>query len=227
MIYPNNRLKKNECLLILVSIYAVTSVVMNIFANKALSFGTSIIIMDGGLLISWLAFAIPNIILEVYGKRLAKFVSYTVATISFSIFIIGYIITKIPTLSSYSEQSTHFAYIFDNGIRVIISSTIAFILGGLINIHIIDLLKNKTKKDNAINFFKRALVSSIVGQFVDNFLFQFLAFAPIGLSLYEMKCIDIWTAVISSTIVEVSLESIFIIPFTRNITLMLSKLNDD
>lgn len=222
-----NKLRKNDYLIILVSIYAVTSVVMNIFANKALSFGTPIIIMDGGLLISWLAFAIPNIILEVYGKNLAKFVSYVVATISFTIFIIGYIITKIPTLPSYSEQSMHFAYIFDNGIRVIISSSIAFILSGLINIHIIDILKSKIKNDNAIKFFKRAFVSSVVGQFVDNFLFQFLAFAPIGFSLYEMKFIDIWTAVISSTIVEVAIESIFIIPFTRNITLKLSKINDN
>ena len=221
-----NRLNRNEYLLLLVSIYATTSVVMNIFANKALSFGTSIIIMDGGLLISWLAFAIPNIILEVYGTKLAKTVSYIVATISFTIFILGYIITKIPTLPSYAEQSTHFAYIFDNGIRVIISSSIAFIIGGLINIHIIDAMKSKIKNDNAFKFFMRAFLSSVVGQFVDNFLFQFLAFAPIGLSLYEMKFIDIWTAVISSTVIEVLIESIFIIPFTRNITMKLKSMNE-
>ena len=61
-------------------------------------------------------------------------------------------------------------------------------------------------------FFLRAAVSTLLGQFVDNIMFMVLAFAPIGLSVYEMAWIDIFTAVLSGTLIELVVESC-LVPF--------------
>ena len=51
-----------ECLIGLSVIYVAVAVTMNIFCMKALSFGTSVILCDGVLLISWLVFLISNLV---------------------------------------------------------------------------------------------------------------------------------------------------------------------
>lgn len=48
-----NKLTTSDWLVALAVTYTVISVTMNIFCMKALSFGSSFIICDGGLLISW------------------------------------------------------------------------------------------------------------------------------------------------------------------------------
>lgn len=186
---------------------------MNIFCTKPLSFGTEFIFMDAGTLLSWLPFAISHIIVEVYGKEIANKIAIFTAIICFGILLIGLIITYIPTTTNYIEQSNHFKYIFNNGPRIIVASFIAYLFSQIINIYIIDKLKNNIKS----NIIIRGIFSSIISQFLDNLIFQLLAFAPIGLSLYEMRFYDIGTAIIITTIFEVVFESLFISIFTKKI----------
>ena len=61
------KLTSQECLIALSVLYVVVAVMMNILAMKPLSFGSPVIICDGGLLISWGVFMISNIIVEVWG----------------------------------------------------------------------------------------------------------------------------------------------------------------
>ena len=98
----------------------------------------------------------------------------------------------------------------------------AFWVGNLVNVHIIFRIKTaleKRRKDNRVRFFLRAAFSTLIGQLVDNALFMVLAFAPIGLSLYEMAWFDIMTSVFSGTVIELVIESCFVpfltIPLTR------------
>ena len=71
------------------SLYVITAVMMNIFAMKALSFGSSVIICDGGLLISWGVFLISNVIVEVWGKRKAVDVATFAALVALVIMLLG------------------------------------------------------------------------------------------------------------------------------------------
>lgn len=203
-------------------IYVAVAVTMNIFCMKALSFGTSVIICDGGLLISWLVFLTSNVIVEVWDERTAVFLSTVAAIVSFVLMVIGRLIVFIPTLPEYAEQEHAFALIFSNGPRTIFASVTAFWVGNLVNAHIIYRIKQaleKRHRDNGVKFFGRAAFSTLVGQFVDNILFMALAFAPIGLSVYEMSWFDIMTAVLSGTILELVVESCFMpfitMPLTR------------
>ncbi len=219
-----NKLTASEWLLALAVTYTVISVTMNIFCMKALSFGTNIIICDGGLLISWGIFLISNVIVEVWGEEKSLRVINIAAVVSFGAMVIGRLIVFIPTLPEYESQAAAYAQIFSNGPRTIISSVTAFWIGNIINVEIIARMKKKAQKgnrDNKVKFFFRASFSTLIGQLLDNAVFMTLAFAPVGLSLYEMAWKDILSSVLSGTVIELLVESTFVplitIPLTRHI----------
>ena len=217
-----NKLSSEDYFLVLSMTFVVIAVSMNIFCMKSLSFGTPIILCDGGLLISWIVFLISNVIVEVWGKeRSVKVVTFT-AFISLFILVLGRLIVFIPSLPEYEEQVKSFENIFSNGPRTIMASVVAFWTGNFINVSIIaKLIKKNADKDNGFLFFFRAVISTLFGQFVDNALFTVLAFAPIGLSVYEMRWVDIYSSVVSSTVIEMVVEACFVplvtIPLTKRI----------
>ena len=207
------KLTSQECLIGLSVIYVVVAVTMNIFCMKSLSFGSSIIICDGGLLISWGVFLISNVIVEVWDKRTAVVLASFAAVVSFIVMVIGRLIVLIPTLPSYDEQAHAFALVFSNGPRTIIASVTAFWVGNYVNVHIIHVIKEslrRKEKANRFFFFLRAAVSTLFGQFADNIVFMALAFGPFGISVYEMAWYDIITAGLSGTVIELVVESFFV-----------------
>ena len=209
------KLSSQECLIGLSVIYVVVAVTMNIFCMKSLSFGSPIIICDGGLLISWGVFLISNVIVEVWDERTSVVLVTFAAVVSFIVMLRARLIVFIPTLPEYADQANAFAMIFSNGPRTIIASVLAFWTGNFVNVHIIYKIKmalERRAKDNRLMFFVRAAFSTLIGQLVDNMLFMVLAFAPIGLSVYEMAWFDIMTAVLSGTVIELVLESC-LVPF--------------
>lgn len=208
-------LSSQECLIGFSVLYVAVAVMMNIFAMKALSFGSPIIICDGGLLISWGVFLISNVIVEVWDERTSMVLVTFAAIVSFAVMLLGRLIVMIPTLPEYAEQANAFALIFSNGPRTILASVTAFWVGNFVNVHIIYKVKlalERKAKDNRLFFFLRAAISTMFGQFADNIIFMVLAFAPIGLSVYEMAWYDIITAVLSGTVIELVVESC-LVPF--------------
>lgn len=209
------KLTSQDCLIGLSSIYVVIAVMMNVFAMKALSFGSSIIICDGGLLISWGVFLVSNVIVEVWDKRTSIVVVTFAAVVALVFLSIGRLIVAIPTLPAYDQQAEAFAMVFSNGPRTIFASVFAFWLGNYVNVHIIHVIKKfleNLKKDNKFFFFLRAAVSTLFGQFVDNIVFMSLAFGPFGISVYEMAWYDILTSALAGTVIELVVESVFV-PF--------------
>lgn len=209
------RVNAQDYLIWLSMAYAVVAVTMNIFCMKSLSFGSSIIICDGGLLISWLVFLISNVVVEVWDEKTSIRIVTFSAVLSFALLVVGRLIVLIPTLPDYADQAYAFSQIFSNGPRTIIASVSAFWVGNYVNVHIIAKIKARLEsqnRDNRLWFFFRAAFSTLVGQLVDNALFMVLAFAPIGLSVYEMAWFDIMTSVLSGTVIELVVESCFV-PF--------------
>lgn len=211
----NRKLSSQDCLIYLSMVYAVVSVTMNIFCMKALSFGTATIVCDGGQLISWIVFLVSNVIVEAWDLKTSMRLVTGTAIISFLAMLLARLIVVIPTLGSYQDQAEAFAMIFSNGPRTILASATAFWVGGFVNVNIIDRIReswSKKHKDSNIMFFFRASFSTLIGQLVDNALFMILAFAPIGLSVYEMAWYDILMAVWYGTLIELVLESC-VVPF--------------
>lgn len=213
------KLTSRDYLVVLSMLYASVSLAMNVFCMKPLSWGTDVVFSDGGQTISWIVFLISNVIVEVWGeKESIKVISFAAIT-TFLLLIIGRLLVMVPVLPEYMEQNNAFSLVFSNGPRTIISSIIAFWIGGFINVEIISFMKKVIRKDGKVQFFLRASFSTLIGQLVDNALFMVLAFAPVGLSLYEMMWKDIISSVIIGTAIELLIESCMV-PF---VTIPLSK----
>ena len=213
------KLTSRDYLVVLSMLYASVSLAMNVFCMKPLSWGTDVVFSDGGQTISWIVFLISNVIVEVWGeKESIKVISFAAIT-TFLLLIIGRLLVMVPVLPEYMEQNNAFSLVFSNGPRTIISSIIAFWTGGFINVEIISFMKKVIRKDGKVQFFLRASFSTLIGQLVDNALFMVLAFAPVGLSPYEMMWKDIISSVIIGTAIELLIESCMV-PF---VTIPLSK----
>lgn len=194
---------KNEILKMCFSIYSGSLIIQNILATKQMDI--FMFTVTTGILISPIVFIIQDVISEIFGYKEAKkmvlygFLMNFVAVILYSVSIL------IPP-SSYWNNQVAFEAILGTTFRITLASFIAYIVGSLTNSKVMVALKNKNEK----NLFFRAISSTIVGQFLDNFLFAFIAFygvLPVN-SLISM--------VIGGTIFEVIYEIVFY-PITKTI----------
>lgn len=208
-----NSISLNEWFAVLVSIFVTTSVVANIFEMKTIGWN-NFALVGGGILFSGSFFGIMQIINEVWGKKLAKRVTVFATIICFMIAIIAQILIYLPGV--YPENNTHFEFIMGQGIRIMIASEIAFLISQFINIIIFDKLRNLTiDRKNKIKFIETSILSTFIGQLIDNLIFTTIAFLPIGVSLFEMTFKDIITSVIIGTTLEMLIQFIIMVPIAR------------
>lgn len=141
--------------------------------------GFGIIIAGGGTLLSWLVFAAMDITTEVWGsKRAIK--SFTIATAAnICVVALMNILLLLPAGSPEGAQAIR--TISAAGLRLTAASAIAFWVGNYINTKV--FARMKRRHTGTKGYEVRAIVSTILGQLVDNLLFNVLAFAPFGLAL--------------------------------------------
>jgi uncharacterized integral membrane protein (TIGR00697 family) len=192
------------------AVYCVFTVVQNLFEMKTL--GTEAFAFGGGGgLLSWATFMIIDITTELFGKK-DTIKLYTFAgLLNLFIVVVAQVIIALPGV--YPDQNEAFRLIFSNGVRTAFASFGAFWVGNFVNMNVMIGMKNRAgNHDTKFLLFVRAVFSTIVGQFVDNALFATLAFAPIGLSAFEMTWKAIFTSSCFGTFMETLNESIFV-PF--------------
>ncbi len=202
--------KKLQMMGYFMAVYCVFTVVQNLFEMKTL--GTEAFAFGGGGgLLSWATFMIIDITTELFGKKDTMKIYTFAGVLNLFIVIVAQIIIALPGV--YPEQNEAFRLIFSNGIRTALASFGAFWVGNYVNMTVMLKMKEQAgTKDNKGLLFVRAVLSTIVGQFVDNILFATLAFAPIGISAFEMTWKAIFTSSCFGTFMETVNESIFV-PF--------------
>ena len=211
-------LTKFQYLSILISIYCVFTVVQNMFEMKTIG-TTTLALMGGGTVVSWIPFMMGDITSEIYGRDTSIKCFTLAGVINLIVVILAQVVILLP--GTYPEQNSAFAQIFSNGIRTVIASFIAAWIGNFINTTIMVRMRDKavaSGRDNGFLFFARAVLSTIVGQFFDNFIFLVIAFAPIGISAFEMNMTDIFSVTITGTLLESAIESCLVPFITRPVT---------
>ena len=211
----------------LVSVYCVIVVLYNIFEYKFFGFtllenvkvlGEPVMIgMGAGTLISWISFLIMDVITEVWGKKTAIKIFTFAMIISITTSFFGMAIAKIGE-PSYGEAIEN---IFGSHPRVTIASAFAFWVGSYINTLIMHVMKtraeDKGKAKNKKLFAFRATTSTLLGQAVDNALFQIIGLAPFGVGFWLASPFG-WTwgmvigSIIVGTILELAIEAA-LVPF--------------
>lgn len=159
-------------------IFCLGTVIMNLSAAKII-FNAWNVAVTGGFILSWLPFLCMDTVAKRFGARAAILLNILSAICN--VFTVAFmaLVAAIPTAEPYVE----FNYIFGAVWFICLSSTVAFIVSGvinsLLNAAVGKLFKNKT---SLVEFFTRSALSTFVGQALDNFIFiagVYVIFAPI------------------------------------------------
>ena len=225
------QIKELQLMSIFMAVYAVFTVIQNLFEMKTLgtpkfAFG------GGGVMLSWATFMIMDITTELFGEKKTMQIYTLAGILNLFIVILSQVIIAIPGV--YPEQNEAFRLIFSNGIRTALASFAAFWCGNFVNMKVMVGMKKvlkESQKSNSFLLFLRAVLSTIAGQTIDNMLFATLAFAPIGLSAFEMTWKDIATSsmvgVFNETVIEMVFVPFITIPIAKQIGKKLDKIDSE
>lgn len=173
-------------------LFIMATITMNLAANKIVWSGINIngtpfVSITGGLFLSWAVFLVMDIITKTYGTKAAIKLTVLGALVNAIAVIFLALIALFPANYPYPGASTHFDTLlgFEAGEaspqpwQILIASTVAYIASGILNAIINGLFGKmfKNNPDGKLAFYCRSYVSTMVGQFVDNFIFAGLAFA--------------------------------------------------
>ena len=173
-----------------VALFAVCTVTMNLAANKIVWSGLKIgdnyfISVTGGVFLSWAVFLIMDLVIKTFGAKAAIKMNLFAALVNaFAVVFLG-IIASVPSDFPFPGASESFDIVFGftgPGVQpwqILISSTVAYVVSGVVNavVHVLIGRRFKKNPDGKVAFLTRSYISTMVGQFVDNFIFTWLAFS--------------------------------------------------
>ena len=194
---------KNKILPVLFGVYCASLMIQNILATKTIDI--AVFTVTTGVLVSPLVFIIQDVTSELYGYEKTKkmillsFVMNFIATLLFQTAIL------LPGSQSFVNQDA-FSTILGSTFRITRASFAAYVTGSLINSKIMVAMKERYSK----SLFVRAITSTLAGQFLDNAIFSFGAFA------FVLPVPVIVSMVIGATLFEVMYEIVFY-PVTKKV----------
>lgn len=202
-----NKIKNKEKFIF--GIYCAALLIQNILALKSIDI--FMFTMTTGILVSPVVFIMQDVETEIFGYKNAKQMILLAYFMNFVFIVLVTIAIKINPSFAYSNQK-QFETIFSTTWRITLASFIAYCIGSLSNAKIMSIKKESR------GLFLRAILSTVVGQLLDNALFSFIAFLGI------LPLNAIYSMVIGATIFETVYEIIFY-PITRKIILKLKDQN--
>lgn len=182
-------------------------ILSNISASNTIDVAPYISLSSAELLFP-ISYIIGDLIVEIYGFKKARKVIITGLIISLFATVFLFLTTLLPT--GYVEYKTVFGSLTGGIIGITIASILAYFVGSITNAYLMQKLKNKHKEKK---FFLRAIVSTIIGEFLDSLIFIFLCcvFAS------EFYLWDrLFAFVLTITAIKVLVELI-IFPITRQL----------
>ncbi len=193
-----------------VTLFVVSVVCMNLLANKTL-LQLDWIALDGGILISWLSFMCMDIITKHFGPKASNSITILASMINLLTCLIFFVASVIP--SNAGDYSV-FDDIFGGTWFILLASTIAFISSAIINNMLNWTIGKAFRKnpDGKLAYATRTYVSTIVGQFLDNFIFSvivFMFFAPVFWDGFHWTLIQCTMCALTGAVAELIMEIIF------------------
>ena len=173
-----------------VALFAVCTVTMNLAANKIVWSGIKIgetyfLSVTGGVFLSWAVFLIMDMVTKTFGAKASIKMNLFGAVVNALAVVFLGVIASVPSEFPFPGASDSFNSVFGftgEGVQpwqILISSTIAYVVSGVVNavVHVLIGRRFKKNPDGKIAFITRSYISTMVGQFVDNFIFTWLAFS--------------------------------------------------
>ena len=200
---------------LIVTLFCVSVVIMNLMASKTIVmtdpawFGVT-----GGILLSWIPFLCMDILNKSYGPKVATKIN--ILALGINLFCVG-VFELVSRFQIGGDPVAYEAFnaTFKQTWQILTASSIAFLVSGVfnnvLNAGIAKLYENdpNDKKE----YYARSYGSTIIAQFIDNFVFASLAFLVFfKFSVGSSFGWTIWAVLGSATfnaILELVMEAIF------------------
>lgn len=135
-----------------------------------------------GVLLWPFVFILTDVINEYYGKRGVRFLSFlAVGLISYAFLMIFLGIKVAPAdfwittkqSEGIADMNNAYGAVFGQGLRIILGSIVAFLVGQVVDVYIFHRIKQMTGEKS---IWLRATGSTVVSQLIDSYVVLFIAF---------------------------------------------------
>lgn len=182
-------------------LFAICLLISNILATKIILIGSWA--APAGVLIFPIAYIINDVIVEVWGYQKARLIIWSGFAVNIMAVLFFTLALVVPAAPFWQNQEA-FATILGSTPRIIAASLLAYLTGSFLNAFVMSKVKILMKgKDFSV----RAILSTLVGEAADSFIFIIIAFA--GNLPFNVLIGMIFTQATIKTIYE-----IVILPFT-------------
>lgn len=193
------------------TLFVVSIVAMNIFANKSINLSVSWLALDCGMIFAWAPFLCMDIVVKHFGPKAAVRLTLISVVISVGMSVMFFLGGFIPGTwgESFNGDMLMINTALDNTVKgnwyIVFGSTLAFITAGIVNSVTNHITGALMKHDTFKVFATRAYVSTFLGQFVDNLVFS-LVVSQVLFGWTFLQCI---TCSLTGAICELLFEVIF------------------
>lgn len=193
-----------------VTVFVVSVICMNLLANKTI-LQNEWIAIDGGFLVSWLAFLCMDTITMYFGPKASTKIAVLATSVNILTCVIFYIASIIP---SNAADYTTLNSILGGTWFILLGSTIAFLASASINNFLNWAIGKAFRKNpnSKLAFTMQSYVSTIIAQFCDNLIFSlivFVGFAPIFWDGFRWTILQCISCAWAGAVLELILQIIF------------------
>lgn len=194
-----------------VAFFVVSVILMNLLANKEINTGISWLALDCGITVSWLSFLAMDMITKGFGAKASIRVSTFAVGVNLLVCSVLFIVSKIPgnwaAFYDYGTENINQSLnaTFGGTWYILLGSTVAFLASAIVNSTINAGIGRLIKKSNFGTYAIRSYVSTLIGQFVDNFVFALI----VSHTFFGWTMIQCLTCAFTGCIVELLCEVVF------------------
>lgn len=191
--------------------FVLAVIFMNLLANKELVH-TPWLVLDCGFALSWIPFLIMDSVCKAYGSGVATRLSILAVAINLITFALLHLIVLTP--GYWGEYYNHANSLAINDALnatiggstwIVVGSAIAMVAGAATNSSINMGIARLLHRDNYATFAVRSSVSTVIGQFVDNFAFATIVSIP----LFGWTWRQTFICAATAALIELTLEMAF------------------
>lgn len=162
-----------------VTFFIVSVILMNLLANKEITTNIDWLVIDCGLLISWVTFLTMDMVTKHFGCKASIRLSFLAIVINLLVCLILFGISLLPGNWSayYTFNNTAINIALNNTFGgtwfVVVGSMIAFGCSAIVN-SVLNTFIGRRTNNTYKGYVIRTYISTLVGQFVDNLVFALL-----------------------------------------------------
>lgn len=196
---------------LVMTLFVVSVVLMNLLANKEVATGVEWIALDAGFSLSWLSFLCMDMLTKRFGAKASIQLSLTAMAVNLFVCLLLYLVSLVP--GNWGAYYTYNTDIVNQGLNstiggswyVVLGSACAFATSAVLNASLNAIIGKMCKKDNFTTYALRSYISTLVAQFLDNFVFALM----VSHVFFGWSMTQVITCSITGCLIELVCEIIF------------------